>query len=232
MIRRVWVFAWLAVVAAGACAADDDAALMKACPGLAQWAASHPHGSEAAAKADTHRRFTDPALRQALATRAAADARVRARALATGTPDPAAMRAVLEVDADNLAWLKRVVARQGFPTRAQVGEQGVADAWLLAQHADRDRAFQFDVLGTLQRRGEDAGVRKQDLAMLTDRVLLAQGKPQRYGTQFMPDASGALAMQPVEDGAGLDARRAAMGLMPIGLYRCVLGASYHLPVAH
>lgn len=46
------------------------------------------------------------------------------------------------------------------------------------------------------------------------------------------DLDRALAMQPVEDPAGLDARRAAMGLMPLALYRCVLGASYHLPVAH
>lgn len=233
MIRAGLLLAMLlAAPAARASTADEDAALMKACPGLAAWAAAHPHGDGAAATADAGRVFTRPALRSALAERAAADTRVRDAAMAKGKPDQAAMQAVLQVDTGNLAWLKDVVARQGFPTIAQVGAQGMADAWLLVQHADRDSAFQLQMLRTLKGRGEAAGVRKQDLAMLTDRVLLAQGQPQRYGTQFEPDAHGALTMQPVEDRAGLDARRAAMGLMPLALYRCVLGASYHLPVAH
>lgn len=214
-----------------ALAADEDAALAKACPGLAAWAAGHPHGSDAAAAADAGRQVGQPSLRAALATRAAADTRARDAMMAKGAPDPAAMKAILDTDAGNLAWLKGVVARQGFPTVAQVGNEGVADAWLLVQHADRDSAFQVQVLRTLQARGADAGVRKQDLAMLTDRVLLAQGKPQRYGTQFKPDANGALAMQPVEDEEGLDARRASAGLMPLAIYRCVLGASYAMPVA-
>jgi len=222
----------LAAPATRAFAADEDAALMKACPGLAAWAAAHPHGGGAAAAADAGRTFTQPALRRALASRAAADTRAREAAMARGKPDQAAMQAVLQVDAGNLAWLRDLVARQGFPTLAQVGAQGMADAWLLVQHADRDSAFQLLVLRTLQGRGETAGVRRQDLAMLTDRTLLAQGRPQRYGTQFKPDAHGALAMQPVEDPPGLDARRAAVGLMPLALYGCVLGASYHLPVAH
>lgn len=223
--------ALLVACPAAALAADEDAALAKACPGLAAWAAGHPHGSDAAAAADAGRPVSQPSLREALATRAAADTRARDAMMAKGAPDPAAMQAILDIDSDNLAWLKGVVARQGFPTVAQVGKQGVADAWLLVQHADRDSAFQLQVLRTLQARGAEAGVRGQDLAMLTDRVLLAQGKPQRYGTQFKPDAHGALAMQPVEDATELDARRARVGLMPLALYRCVLGASYHMPVA-
>lgn len=227
----VLLVAMLLACPVAASAEDEDAALAKACPGLAVWAAGHPHGSDTAAMADAGRQISQPSLREALATRAATDTRARNAMMAKGAPDPAAMKAILDTDAGNLAWLKGVVARQGFPTVAQVGVQGVADAWLLAQHADRDSAFQLKVLRTLQARGAEAGVRAQDLAMLTDRVLLAQGKPQRYGTQFVPDALGALAMQPVEDAAGLDARRAAVGLMPLALYRCVLGASYHMPVA-
>ena len=227
----ILLLASLAACPVVALAADEDAALARACPGLAAWAEGHPHGADAAMAVDDGHRFTQPALREELARRAAADAGVRDAAMAKGTPDPAAMQKVLKTDAGNLAWLKELVARQGFPTVAQVGAQGVANAWLLAQHADRDNAFQWQVLRTLQARGEQAGVRKQELAMMTDRVLLAQGKPQRYGTQFAAGEGGKLRMQPVGDRAGLDARRAAMGLMPLALYRCVLGVSYHLPVA-
>lgn len=229
--KEVLLFALLVACPAAALADKEDAALAKACPGLTAWAAVHPHGSDAAASTDAGRRISQPALREALARRAAADVRARDAAVAQGAPDPAAMHAVLKTDAGNLAWLKELVARQGFPTVAQVGARGVADAWLLAQHADRDSAFQWQVLRTLQTRGEQAGAAKQELAMLTDRVLLAGGKPQRYGTQFAAGEDGKLQMQPVADRDGLDARRSAMGLMPLALYRCVLGASYHLPVA-
>lgn len=64
-------------------------------------------------------------------------------------------------------------------------------------------------------------------AMLVDRVLQTQGKPQRHGSQFSRDAAtGHLAMAPVEDLSGLDALRAQAGLMPMADYACVLGASH------
>ena len=36
----------------------------------------------------------------------------------------------------------KLVERQGWPTRSQVGEQAAVSAWLLAQHADQDPALQ------------------------------------------------------------------------------------------
>ena len=63
--------------------------------------------------------------------------------------------------------------------------------------------------------------------MLSDRVRLAQGQPQRYGTQFVRGAGGELVLeQPVEDIDGIDARRKEMDLMPLNLYQCVLRATY------
>lgn len=206
--------------------ADDDADLMKACPGLAGWAAMHPHVDEANAREDAGRRVTDPALRRELAARGEADQRARDTALAAGMRDPVANKAMLVVDADNLAWLKAVVARQGFPTPEAVGAQGVANAWLLVQHADRDPAFQAAVLKTLESRLAGSGVRKADVAMLTDRVLLAQGKLQRYGSQFKPSQDGSPVSEPTEDMAHVDQRRASMDLMPLADYRCMLHFSY------
>lgn len=205
---------------------DGDAALMKACPGLAAWAASHPHHSDEAAKRDVGRQVTDPALRDALAARASADEKARDAVIAAGTPDKALAQRLMAVDADNRSWLKGVVEKQGFPTLEAVGRQGVSNAWLLVQHADSDPAFQTSVLKVLQSRMASSGVRKADVAMLTDRVLRAQGKPQRYASQFMPAADGSLVLEPTEDMAHVDQRRAAMDLMPLVLYRCVMRVSY------
>lgn len=214
------------LVCAPASADDDDAALMKACPGLAAWAASHPHRSDEAAQHDAGRRFTAPALRSELAARAAADQAARDAVIATAGKDKAATARLLATDADNLSWLKGVVGRQGFPTPEAVGEQGVSNAWLLVQHADRDPSFQAAVLEALQAHPAASGVRKEDIAMLTDRVLRAQGKPQRYASQFMPGSDGNPVPEPTDDLAGVDARRAAMNLMPLSVYRCVLRVSY------
>ncbi len=40
---------------------------------------------------------------------------------------------VATVDADNLAWMKEVVVKVGWPGRSVVGEDGANAAWLLAQ---------------------------------------------------------------------------------------------------
>lgn len=209
-----------------ALADDGDAALMQACPGLAAWAAVHPHRSDEATRDDGLRQFTDPALRQQLATRAAADENARDTAITAGMRDKTANTAILAVDADNLAWLKSLVARQGFPTQDAVGALGVSNAWLLVQHADSDPAFQASVLKALQLQPVTSGVRKADVAMLTDRVLRAQGKPQRYASQFVPAGNGSMVPAPTEDFAHVDERRAAMDLMPLSIYQCVLRATY------
>jgi hypothetical protein len=51
--------------------------------------------------------------------------------------------------------------------------------------------------------------------MLEDRVRGHSGLPQRYGTQFDWDERGELSPRPIEDPAGVDARRAAVGLPPL-----------------
>jgi hypothetical protein len=55
-----------------------------------------------------------------------------------------------------------------------------------------------------------------DLAHLVDRVLLARGKEQIYGTQLAPCAEG-YAPPRLRDAKRVDARRAAVGLAPLAL---------------
>jgi hypothetical protein len=121
------------------------------------------------------------------------------------------------VDADNLAWFRQVVTERGWPDRSMVGDDGAHVAWLLAQHADADPLFQqrcLDLLIDAARRGEAfAG----DVAYLTDRVLLAQGQPQEYGTQ-VTGYNGVWAARKLRDPEWVDARRARASLGPLSDY--------------
>jgi hypothetical protein len=122
--------------------------------------------------------------------------------------------AVLSIDADNLPWLKNVVAEVGWPSRSMVGEDGARAAWLLAQHADRDPAFQRRCLELIAEAVESGEASPVELAYLTDRVLLAEGQPQEYGTQAEEREDG-YAPRRLRDPEHVDDRRAAMSLGPL-----------------
>lgn len=180
-------------------------------------------------KPATQAAVSNPTLRQELLTRLERDQAIRdtftAQLRATGTLSPALLAAMKSVDSINLAWLKPQIKQAGFPTRAQVGPDGVKAATLLIQHADADPAFQAESLPFLEAAYKSGDVTGQEVALLTDRVAKAQGRPQRYGTQAtMRD--GRTIIDAIEDSAGVDARRAAMGLPPLTEYKRVLDSVY------
>jgi hypothetical protein len=117
------------------------------------------------------------------------------------------------IDEENTSWFHGVVREHGWPGRSLVGEEAAHAAWLLVQHADRDPDFQRECLDLLQAAVEPGDGSAQELAYLTDRVLLAEGKPQRYGTEFTAGAT-AWEPQPLEDPDRVDERRASVGLQP------------------
>jgi len=130
---------------------------------------------------------------------------------------PADMARLMEMDSDNAAWLTTIVDQIGWPGHSLVGEDGAHAAWLLAQHADLDPAFQrrcLELMWLAVERGEASPV---DLAHLTDRVLLASGEPQLYGTQVTVQEGQYLPAR-LQDPETVDARRAAVGLDPIAAH--------------
>lgn len=121
------------------------------------------------------------------------------------------------IDWDNTTWMKQVIEKHGWPGRALVGRDGAQAAWLLVQHADHDPVFQRRCLDLLTQAYEKSEASADQVAYLTDRVLLAEGKSQIYGTQFHT-VNGELEPLPIENKAEVDQRRAAMGLEPLAVY--------------
>jgi hypothetical protein len=161
-----------------------DAPSVERCPGAASWRRSHPTLAEAPlSERGGNMAVSDAGLLEDLKVRVESDQAARRKLVA----DPKSKelgRSVDAIDSANLAFLRKLIAEKGFPTAAQVGNQGVHLAWILLQHADEDPKLQSALLPVLQQRFAAGELPVNDLARFTDRVLLASGKPQRYGTQF------------------------------------------------
>jgi hypothetical protein len=204
--------------------AADERAAPYPCSGAEAWLTAHPGAShEAMAQRDAARTLLDPVLRAELDERFTRDQRVRVAALAK-PKDPQRKRAMLLSDQSNLRWLHELVAGKGFPTAAQVGEEGVSRAWILMQHMDDDPQFQASLLPVLEQRFADGDLGADDLARFTDRVLKAQGKPQRYGTQFSPEQMGSEHFGLPDDASvrEVEAHRRDLGVMPLADYVCMM----------
>ena len=124
---------------------------------------------------------------------------------------------VVAVDAENLPWLENLVDEFGWPGRSLVGEDGAHAAWLLVQHADANPAFQRRCLDLMTEAVERAEATRRDLAYLTDRVLLAEGQPQEYGTQMWGTEDG-WTPKNLRDPDNVEARRAAVSIGPLSEY--------------
>ena len=207
---------------------DEDSALAAQCPAAFKWRDAKRNERTSTQRVERVNAPSETELRDDLATRVAADQRARTSLNPTRPPDMISVDALRKVDAENLAWLESLVENRGFPTVDQVGKDGVADAWLLTQHADSNPAFQARVLKLLTPRLDGGGIEKKDYALLTDRVLLAQGGKQRYGSQIAV-VDGAYVAKPTEDPGHLAQRRAAMDLPPMDDYLCLIRASYGPP---
>jgi hypothetical protein len=128
------------------------------------------------------------------------------------------------VDEENTKWLKGLIEKHGWPTNTLAGKDGASAAWLLVQHADADPKFQRHCLDLMAKVPKE-GISQTNLAYLTDRVLLAEGKRQLYGTQFHFEG-GKWQARPLEDEANVDKRRAEAGLPPLAEYAKLIEEQY------
>lgn len=154
----------------------------------------------------------------------------RARLLLFGTPPSnphwmAYEKEVEHIDKDNTSRMKQIVNRYGWPGKSLLGAKGADDAWLLIQHADKDRPFQRECFAFVLSALDDGDISRPNAAMFIDRVLTGEGKPQLYGSQWAYEA-GKLKPMPIMDPATVDQRRAAMHLMPLKEYQKMLEDMY------
>jgi hypothetical protein len=128
-------------------------------------------------------------------------------------------------DARNLPRVTAIIDQYGWPGNSLVGRSGSLAAFLVIQHSDLATMQKYlPLMRTAAAKGEMA---KQNLALVEDRVLTFQDKPQLYGSQYRYNAAtGKPEFFPIADEAQVDERRASMGLEPLADYAKNFGLEY------
>ena len=188
---------------------------------------------ELVAEAEARYAAFDLDLRQELLAMEEQDQEVRANfndiIARQGTPEAdSALARMAAVDERLGARIKAIISEHGWPERSLVGDDGASAAWLIVQHADT--AYMRKVLPLLLDAAERGEAREGEAALLHDRVLMGQRKPQLYGTQLYSEpGEEQLKLHPIKDEANVDERRAEVKLPPLAEYLAFQGIEYVPP---
>lgn len=111
--------------------------------------------------------------------------------------------------------LLELLDRYGWPTASEVTEYAAAGAALIINHTNYEiRSKYFPMLEEAFKNGEAQPLR---YAKMRDRLLVEEGKNQRYGTQVKLE-NMVHEPYPIEDPENVDKRRAEIGLGPLRPY--------------
>ncbi|WP_114491648.1 BT_3928 family protein [Candidatus Ulvibacter alkanivorans] len=111
------------------------------------------------------------------------------------------------IDSANMAFVERLFVTEGYPGKSVVGEPTNKVAWYVLQH-NPDKIETY--LPLIKKAGEAGELPFSLVAMMEDRYLMNQGKPQVYGTQGRTDESGSY-IWPIKDPETVNDRRLAIG---------------------
>ncbi|HEY3096934.1 MAG TPA: DUF6624 domain-containing protein [Acidimicrobiia bacterium] len=103
-----------------------------------------------------------------------------------------------------------------WPGRRLVDDDGEEAAWILAQRAVFDPGLQRRCLEMIEMAVAASDAPPVHYALLLDRVRMADGRDQLYGSQFVRTEDGSsVEPWPIEDAEHVDERRQEVGLTPL-----------------
>ncbi|MFT4807014.1 MAG: hypothetical protein ACI9LX_000330 [Paraglaciecola sp.] len=168
---------------------------------------------------------TKPILQKQLLNMAQQSQQIQTRQISNAT-------AVLKDMATNITQLhtqtlNQIVQQQGWPTKEQVTEEGVKAAFTLVNHSN-NLSFQQNMLPlVIQSYMDKQGMSGEAVAIFTDKVSIAQGKKQVFGTQADLINDKVIFFQ-IENEDSVDQLRAQMGMPSLAEYKTTLEVLYGL----
>ena len=120
-----------------------------------------------------------------------------------------------KIHTKNAKILNKIIDTIGYPTIKKVGKEASEAAWLIIQHSIGEPDFMKKCVELLEVAVLKNTANSKNLAYLTDRIAVFEGKPQLYGTQFDWDESGELSPNICDDLKKVNQRRKSIGLNSI-----------------
>jgi hypothetical protein len=172
---------------------------------------------------------SNPELRRELLDRYERDQAIRNEWIKKGSDklDAEFVARMRDIDRSNTERMKEIIKQFGWPDAGLVGKDGRDAAFIIVQHADYE--YQKEMLPLVTQAYKTHKLPGATYALLLDRVLVREGKPQVYGTQAKapPNWKGhEPVLEPIEDEANVDKRRAEVGLPPLAEYLVMLKELY------
>lgn len=137
------------------------------------------------------------------------------------------MELLRDKDSINQVKVIGILEKYGWLGIDDIGEKANTALFLVIQHARH--SIQTKYLPMMRQAVKDGKAKAEQLALLEDRVLADQGKPQIYGSQVRVTKTGKYEFFPIVDERNVNKRRAAVGLGPLEVYARYFGIEYHLP---
>ena len=104
-----------------------------------------------------------------------------------------------------------ILDKCGMPTLKEVGQKQMDAIWLGLQHTENKYRVKYFPL--IEKAVKNGDLSKKQYALMKDRILMDEGKPQIFGSQIK---NGKL--YDLEDPKTVNKRRQEMGLEPIEVY--------------
>jgi hypothetical protein len=104
-----------------------------------------------------------------------------------------------------------IIENCGMPSSKEVSEKNMFTIWLILQHSGKK--YRKKYFPQIEKAVNNGDLQKEQYALMKDRILMDEGKPQIYGTQIK---NGKL--YKLESPETVNERRKEMGMEPIETY--------------
>jgi hypothetical protein len=122
-----------------------------------------------------------------------------------------------KVDLTNLGKVVSIIEQCGMPNSQIIGKENLNTIFLVIQHSGLN--YQKEYFPMLKELADNGDLDWSSLAMLEDRILMGDGKPQVYGTQIQSAMnSNDYELYELENPEYVDKRRKKVGMEPLSEY--------------
>jgi hypothetical protein len=121
--------------------------------------------------------------------------------------------------------LEALIAAKGWPKNSVVGGRAASAAFLIIQHSDAEKQKKY--LPTIEALCKQNEAGWESYALMYDRILMSENKPQRYGSQVKYDnVTGKYTLYQLEDEQKVDVWRKELGMESLSDYLAYFDMKY------